>query len=214
MFHNMKWIFFDVGSTLVDEHAVYELIFRDIATATGLEYSYIYQSALEYYRNNQIGDKELCKKYGLPKRKWNAAYEKIYPDTIECLKMLQNEYHLGIIANQSPGLENRLRTWRIQKYFECIVSSAEVGVAKPDPLIFETALSRAKCKPNEAVMVGDRIDNDIIPAKQIGMKTVWIKQGFGACWELKKENIAPDLIVSSLSELYRQILSFARETGG
>lgn len=37
----------------------------------------------------------------------------------------------------------------------------------------------AKCKPENAVMIGDRIDNDIVPAKQLGMKTIWIKQGFG-----------------------------------
>ena len=47
----------------------------------------------------------------------------------------------------------------------------------PDRRIFEIALERSGCKPENAVMIGDRIDNDIVPAKQLGMKTIWIKTG-------------------------------------
>ena len=48
MFENIEWIFFDMGSTLVDEHLVYEHIFRDIAELTNLEYQYIYEEALKF----------------------------------------------------------------------------------------------------------------------------------------------------------------------
>lgn len=208
MLENVKWIFFDIGSTLIDEQVVYQHIFQNISEATGFDYTFIYQSALEYFKNNQMGDIALCKKYGLPKRKWDPAYEKLYPDTIGCLENLQSKYHLGILANQLPGLENRLQAWGIKKYFDCIISSAEIGIAKPDPLIFQTALMQAKCKPCEAIMVGDRIDNDILPAKQIGMKTIWIKQGFGAYWNIQTKAETPDIIVSNLTELYKQALSF------
>ena len=56
-------------------------------------------------------------------------------------------------------------------------------------------------KPEEAIMVGDRIDNDIIPANKIGMKTVWIKQGFGSYAEPKTVEEQPDYIVNSLVEI-------------
>lgn len=65
----------------------------------------------------------------------------------------------------------------ILKYIDVVVASAEEGVAKPDKRIFEIALERAGCKPEETVMVGDRLDNDIVPANEIGMITIWIKQG-------------------------------------
>ena len=71
----------------------------------------------------------------------------------------------------------------------------------------EGAVWDRRCKTQaemeEACMIGDRIDNDVIPAKSIGMKTIWVKQGFGALQvALAKEN-APDQEVGSLSELLR-----------
>ena len=89
----------------------------------------------------------------------------------------------------------------IRRYFDVIVSSAEEGVAKPDPRIFNIALTRAGCAPEQAVMIGDRIDNDIVPAKQMGMKTVWIKQGVGKYWHIQGDCETPEYEVNSLSEL-------------
>ena len=89
----------------------------------------------------------------------------------------------------------------IRRYFDVIVSSAEEGVAKPDPRIFNIALTRAGCTPEQAVMIGDRIDNDIVPAKQMGMKTVWIRQGVGRYWNIQGDSETPGYEVNSLSEL-------------
>ena len=63
------------------------------------------------------------------------------------------------------------------------------------------ALERGGCKPEEAVMIGDRVDNDIIPAKALGMRTVWIKQGFGKYWVMKDKSERPDYMVNSLMEI-------------
>lgn len=51
------------------------------------------------------------------------------------------------------------------------------------------ALSRANCKAENAVMIGDRIDNDIVPANIMGFKTIWIKQGFGKYWHIQELKI-------------------------
>ena len=67
--------------------------------------------------------------------------------------------------------------------------------------IFEIALSKADCKAEEAVMVGDRLDNDIVPANKIGMKTVWIKQGFGGLAVPMAQDEQPNFTISNLSEL-------------
>lgn len=50
-------------------------------------------------------------------------------------------------------------------------------------------------------MVGDRVDNDIVPAKALGMKTIWIKQGFGKYWKISSEREQADHEVDNLSEL-------------
>ena len=86
-------------------------------------------------------------------------------------------------------------------YIDLIIASAEEGVSKPDLRIFEIALQRSSCPPEQAVMIGDRMDNDILPAKSLGMRTVWIKQGFGKYWNVTEEAERPDRVVGSLTEL-------------
>ena len=108
---------------------------------------------------------------------------------------------VGVIANQSLGTANRLQQHGILKYIDLVISSAEEAVSKPDKRIFEIALSRANCNPEYAVMIGDRIDNDIVPAKKIGMKTVWIKQGFGKYWRISGECEKADFEVDDLTSL-------------
>lgn len=109
MFGNIEWIFFDVGSTLIDEHLVYEHIFRDMAEHTNLDYSFIYDEALEYYKQNKKGDIELGIKYNLPKRKWYIEDEILYKEAPYCLEILNKKYRIGIIANQSLGTKKKIR---------------------------------------------------------------------------------------------------------
>ena len=67
--------------------------------------------------------------------------------------------------------------WDLRQFFDVIVASAEIGYVKPDKKIFQKALELAGCTAEESIMVGDRLDNDIIPAKELGMNTIWIKNG-------------------------------------
>ena len=50
-------------------------------------------------------------------------------------------------------------------------------------------------------MIGDRIDNDIVPAKQLGMKTIWVKHGFGSLWNIMDESEKADIEVNNLSDI-------------
>ena len=52
-------------------------------------------------------------------------------------------------------------------------------------------------------MLGDRLDNDIAPAKTLGMKTIWIKQGFSAYSPIQAPSEEPDFTVNSLSDLLK-----------
>ena len=197
----VEWLFFDIGSTLVDETKVYDNIFQKIAVAAGVSAEYVKNMAIGFYRQNKRGHREVMRLLGVEYPEWSPLYEELYPDTVKCHEVLEKKYHLGIIANQIPGAEKRLEGMGIRRYFDLIVTSAEEGVAKPDPGIFRIALNRAGCAPEQAVMIGDRIDNDIVPAKQMGMKTVRIKQGVGKYWNIQGECETPDYEVNSLSEL-------------
>ena len=197
----VKWLFFDIGSTLVDETKVYDDIFQKIAVAGGVSVEEVKTRAIGFYKQNKRGHREVIRLLGVDYPEWSPLYEELYPDTAKCLQSLEKKYKLGIIANQIPGAEKRLEEMGIRRYFDVIVSSAEEGVAKPDPRIFNIALIRAGCTPEQAVMIGDRIDNDIVPAKQMGMKTVWIRQGVGRYWNIQGDSETPEYEVNSLSEL-------------
>ena len=201
MFTNITWLFFDVGSTLIDEQFAYKHRMQDIAKAANTTYQKVYDTAMEFYKQNKKGDLETAKQLGVPLPKWHTEDEILYPDAAQCLKILSRKYKIGIIANQELGTKNRLQQQGILQYIDLVLASAEEGVAKPDEKIFKIALERAACKSDNAIMIGDRIDNDIIPAKNLGFHTIWIKQGLGQYWNITKEDETPDCIVQNLTEL-------------
>lgn len=201
MMTGIKWIFFDIGSTLVDESIAYRNRIERTIANTDISYNEFYQRMVEISEHDQNAYNLVLEEYGLKKAPWNSEDEYIYPEAEEVLRELSERYHVGILANQNLGSEERLEKLGLLRYIDLVIASAEEGVAKPDLRIFQIALGRANCKPEEAVMVGDRIDNDIIPANRIGMKTVWIKQGFGGYAEPKELEELPDYTVTSLVEI-------------
>lgn len=201
MFKEIKWLFFDVGSTIMNEQIAYEHRMRDIANTANISFEKVYEIAMAYYKLNKKGDLEVARELGVSLPKWYKEDEFLYDNAIQCFETLSKKYKIGIIANQSLGTEERLAHQGILKFINLIVASAEEGVAKPDRRIFEIALERSNCKPINAIMIGDRIDNDIIPAKRMGMNTIWIKQGFGQYWNIKEEIEKADFVINNLTEL-------------
>ena len=193
-----KWIFFDIGSTLVDESECYEVRYKETTEGTNISYQEFKDKVIEFAATYDNPYKEAVQFFGLQKTKWYKELENPYPFTESVLAELSQKYKLGIIANQSAGSEKRLENWGIGKYFDLVIASAEEGVEKPDSKIYQIALDRAGCESRNAVMVGDRLDNDIIPAKKIGMKTIWVKQSF-ATYQL--DSYIPDYTVQTLKDI-------------
>lgn len=212
----LKWLFFDVGDTLVDEwEPVDDIIGQFVREANAYGYPVKIEAVRELfamcYRNyeqwpmkvavrtyihdedhrNQIQDKlKFCKEL-----------EKPFPHAADVLKQLSQHYRIGIIANQSPGTEVRLESYGLRKYVDVLACSAEEGLSKPDPELYVVALKQAGCAPGEAVMIGDRIDNDIIPARSLGMRTIRILQGYGRFQPDLSDKERADWTVESLDEL-------------
>lgn len=201
MFNGIEWLFFDVGSTIMNEQTAYEHRMRDIAKLADISFEKIYEMALAFYKQNKKGDLEAAKALGIELPVWHKEDEVLYDDAIQCLEFLSKKYKIGVIANQSLGTKERLAQKGVLKYIDLVIASAEEGVAKPDRKIFEIALERSNCKAANSIMIGDRIDNDIVPAKLIGMNTIWIKQGFGRYWKISQEIEKPDFVVNNLLEL-------------
>lgn len=203
----MKVLFFDVGYTLVNEDAVWEARCREQAQTD--EAKKLGFSAADIYHEIEIASfsrkpqfRTLIDKYGFKEvAPYRTELEKLYKDTPAVIKALSQKYELGIIANQLDGLKERLEAFDLLQYFKYIISSWDVKIMKPDIRIFEYALDKANCTPQEACMIGDRLDNDILPAKALGIKTVWIKQGFGALQKPLSKSEEPDHSINNLSEL-------------
>ena len=198
----IRWIFFDIGSTLVDETECYKKRYVEITVGTDISAQEFESKVIEFARQNKKGDHEAARFYGLVLPKWHGEAERLYPDAERVLAALKARgFRLGIIANQSAGTKERLLKWGILQYFDVIAASAEEGVAKPDVEIFLRALEKADCPPEKAVMVGDRLDNDIIPAKALGMKTVWVRQGFAQYAVPRSMKEEPDCTVESIGDV-------------
>ena len=197
-----SWIFFDLGSTLIDESAAELQRIRDTLAGTAVSLEDYLQKRQEFASDSPAPDKVAMEYYGLKKAPWRSELERPYPDALPVLQALrQAGFHLGVIANQNPGTADRLRDWKLLPFFECIAASSELGFAKPDPQIFRWALRQANCNPEDAIMVGDRPDNDIAPAKKLGMKTIRILRGVASDYRPSKEKEYADAIIQSLNEL-------------
>lgn len=86
---------------------------------------------------------------------------RIYEDTLPCLRALKEAHlSLAIVSNWSSNLIDLMRGLKLAPYFDEIISSADVGYRKPNPVIFELTCERIGLKPEEVVHVGDRPDAD------------------------------------------------------
>ena len=197
----VRWVFLDIGSTLVDESAAVRRRAERTVAGTEVSVEDFCRRMTEICRQDPGGYRLAAAEFGLEPVPWDSADERVYPDAADCLRRLRERYRICVIANQAPGAAERLKRMGLLPYIDLVAASAEEGTAKPDPRLFEIALERAGCAPHEAVMVGDRIDNDVRPARALGMGTVWLRQGLGGLYEPKAEADQPDRTVASLSEL-------------
>lgn len=203
---NIKWIFFDVGTTLVNEEKAYDHRVYEMIKDTNISFEEFNKKRIELSRQGLDGNSDAIKFFNLNKTPWHSEDEVLYEDTIDVLEDLTSKgYKLGVIANQKTGLKNRLEEFGILKYFDIVIASEEVRVSKPDKEIFNLALSKVNCLPHKCAMIGDRLDNDIIPAIQVGMKTIWVKQGLAKYQNNinMEENI--DYVVDNLIDLKKYL---------
>lgn len=128
----------------------------------------------------------------------------LYPDVISSLDGLRRRgYRVAILGNQPARRTAELRALGVES--EVMMMSEEMGVAKPDAAFFSRTLELIGSPPPESVAyVGDRIDNDVIPASDAGMRAVWIRRG---PWgRIPRSTPAhARLVVDSLSELVERV---------
>jgi HAD superfamily hydrolase (TIGR01662 family) len=128
----------------------------------------------------------------------------IEEDAISTLEVLRTQgVRLGIISNgaDDENTQALIDKAKIRPYFEFIISSAAFGKRKPHPGIFQAGLDHFKIPPEQAVMIGDTFDADILGGQAIGMNTIWVTRRVRDT--ATHYETQPDAIVKSLSEIPR-----------
>jgi len=212
----LRWLFFDLGNTLVSEEAATEHRIGQLARLLERDGRHCsvedLRSALEQASAEfapRLITAAITRLTDDPDLAQRIAAEVRYPKELEApydaagqvLRTLSARYRIGVIANQSLGTEARLTKWGLMPYVSICLASAELGLEKPDLAIFRLALSRAECAPGEAVMIGDPLDNDIRPARLQGWKTIRVLQGFARFQSPRDGFDEADATVGRLTEL-------------
>ena len=132
----------------------------------------------------------------------NDVYSCVQKTTKESrmvLKKLRENYEMVLVSNFYGNIRTVLKEFDLDVFFKSIVESAEVGIRKPDPRIYEIGVLELGLEPAEVVVVGDSFQKDMMPAKQIGCCAVWLK---GKAW--KQETVDETMVnhvIYSLNEL-------------
>jgi HAD superfamily hydrolase (TIGR01549 family) len=206
-----RWVCLDVGETIIDETRVWSL-WADMYRVPRLTFFAALGAAIA--RGEQPG--EVFGSFGIAEQDWRGrlpeleeAYagfkeEDLYPDARRAVDRLRGDgYRVAVLANQPARRTAELRTLGIEP--EVIAMSDELQIWKPDPAFFARALELlGSPSPDDVAYVGDRVDNDVLPAIAAGMRAVWIRRGpWGVIQSLPLET--PALVVTTLDELCERI---------
>src|SRR5829696_7017184 len=118
----------------------------------------------------EVADRE-ARRAAAMRRAW-----RLYDDVAPCLHLLRAAGVMLAVITNAAGLHQRgkLAAVGLVDAFDAVVIADEVGVAKPDPRIFQLACRRLRIAPQHAVHVGDRLDVDAVGAVEAGLTGVWL----------------------------------------
>jgi putative hydrolase of the HAD superfamily len=147
-----------------------------------------------------IQDRNFAKKMADDLVDLRRKTHRLYPETLEVLQKLKRSYKLGIITNGDSDLQReKIHGANLETYVDYILASGDIGIGKPDPRIFEHALSKFSARPQDAAMVGNNVNKDVLPAEQLGMRAIWIKRDDGGAIQGTSD---PKHIIHDLRDIF------------
>jgi HAD superfamily hydrolase (TIGR01549 family) len=207
-----RWVCLDVGETLIDETRIWSL-WADELGVPRLTFMAALGAVIERGEEHRdvfgvlgFGEMEWRAHGPEVERRYGGFQEKdLYPDARPALTALSTAgYRLAILANQPASRTGELRALGISA--DVLAMSDELGVAKPDPAFFARAQSlMGDPPPANVAYVGDRVDNDVLPALEAGMRAVWLRRGPWGVIQQLPPGEPPILAVATLTELAERI---------
>ena len=209
----IKAVFFDVGETLVNEERQWGL-WADYLGVTRLTFFAVLGSLIaQNLHHSQVFeiikpgfDRQVAnferQKLGIPDE---LQLSDFYADAIPCLQALQTRgYKVGLSGNQPARAEELLASYGLP--VDYLASSSSWGIEKPDPRFFQKILEITALQAHEVAYVGDRLDNDILPALEVGMKAIFVRRGpWGFIHATREDAARASLQLDSLEHLVDQL---------
>ena len=117
------------------------------------------------------------------------------------LEDLAADFGVIIAGQYGSNLLNLLEEHDLLRFFLNALTQDDFGITKPDPRYYQQILERSGRSAGRSVMIGDRIDKDVVPAKIIGMRTVRIRTGIHAEQRPRIPDEVPDVEIASVAEI-------------
>ena len=220
----VAFVFLDIGGVLYDDRVYADALRRALREAGAVFDDEEYEAEYAACRSAQNGSfrRRLATRFlgpdadveALERLAWKHwAYPPgvLFDDVVPALDALHGAgYGLGVIANQPTQVRSALDRDGLVPYFQVWGVSEDLGLQKPDPALFVHAVRTAGVRPSETVMVGDRLDYDILPAKEAGMRTVWVVRGEAPDDPTPEQLAVPDVAVQDLTGIAAVIAGLAR----
>jgi HAD superfamily hydrolase (TIGR01549 family) len=205
-----RWVCLDVGETLIDETRIWSIWADELRIPRLTLFAAIGAVIAREGEHRDIFQIFGVEDWPMRIEAVESLYggfqpDDLYPDALSSIDRLREAgYRLAVIANQPAARSEELRALGVGA--EVIAMSDEMGVAKPDLAFFSRALElMGGPPPGEVAYVGDRVDNDVLPAMAAGLRSVWVRRGPWGIIQRLPDGERPALVVDSLDELVGRI---------
>ena len=185
----VRAVFFDVGETLVDETPTWERA----ADLVGVP-RFTLMAVLGGLVARGEQHSRVWELLGVERPAGHGLVFEPYADALPCLRALRDAgFRLGAVGNTPQAVEDELRA-----HVDVVGSSARWGVEKPAPEFFDRLVAEAGLAPGEIAYVGDRVENDVVPALAAGLVAFHLRRG---PWGYLHEAPSEAVRLRSLGEL-------------
>tara|TARA_Y100001936_G_scaffold84560_1_gene83056 strand:- start:36 stop:719 length:684 start_codon:yes stop_codon:yes gene_type:complete len=174
----------------VDEESGYKDV-MELYMTTGWENQLVFDDYLKQ-TTGEVSNKILAAGV-VAYRRAREATLLVYPNVNKTLiELLKTQIRLAVVSD-APSREAWMRLYYLNLHhvFDPVLTFDDTGARKPSPKPFKLALEKMNVGPDEALMIGDWPDRDVVGAKQIGMKTIFARYGdtfgtkeSGADWDV------------------------------
>lgn len=126
------------------------------------------------------------------------------PSVRDLLLRLKEQYRIGLVSNfdDTDTVYQVLKKEGVDRCFDTVIISSEIGIRKPRPEIFLAACEKIGIAPAACLFIGDSFENDVVGAKQLGMDVAWINP-LGLPPPV--EGPRPDYVLTNVNDLFRYL---------